>query len=39
MEVRDRMRLRREWRGDVNNGSWSGWGILDVGSSIHIAMV
>ena len=39
MEVRDRMRLRREWRRDVDHGSWNGCEILDVESSIRIAMV
>ena len=39
MEVRDRIRLRREWRRDVNSGSWSEWRMLDVGSNIYVAMM
>jgi hypothetical protein len=33
------MRLRREWRRDMDHGSWNGWEILDFGSSIRVAMV
>ena len=39
-EVRDRMSSRREWRrGNRMKGPWSGWRMLDIGSSINVAMV
>ena len=36
---RDKIRLRREWRRDMDHGLWNGWEILGVGSSIHVVMV